>query len=123
MRWGRSKQEKQTNQSGTSGAAPAVLILGTILCAVFFLAAVESAHTFPAYPSEMAEEAVQTFLREHTSLTDVLGINDYFPPDAVPVGAFEDKSEAGYREFVGRQWSFGDYFRDAFRALIGGTDS
>lgn len=119
MRWGRRKASDTPYTKNT--AASAVLIVGTVLCAVFFLVAAGAAHPFPAYPAEMAGEAIQTFMREHTSLTYVLGIDEYFPPDAVEVGAFEEKSEAGYREFVERQWSFGDYMRDALRVLLGGT--
>ena len=121
MRWGRGKPSS-TNDPRQVPAASAVLIAGGVLCAVFFLAAVGSDHKMPAYPPEMAEEAVQTFVREHTALADALGIDGYFPVDAVPVGAFEEKSEAGYREFVDRKWSFGDYLRDAFHTLIGETD-
>ena len=121
MRWGRGKPSS-TNDPRQTPAAPAVLIAGGVLCAVFFLAAVGSNYRIPVYPPEMAEEAVQAFVREHTALADALGIDGYFPSDAVPVGAFEEKSEAGYREFVNRRWSFGDYLRDAFRVLIGETD-
>lgn len=121
MRWGRGKPSS-TNDPRQASAASAVLIAGGVLCAVFFLTAVGSDHKMPVYPPEMAEEAVQTFVREHTALADALGIDGYFPADAVPVGAFEDKSEAGYREFVNRRWSFGDYLRDAIRVLIGETD-
>ena len=121
MRWGRGKPSS-TNDPRQVPAASAVLIAGGILCAVFFLAAVGSDHKMPAYPPEMAEAAVQAFVREHVALSDALGIDHYFPPDAVPVGSFEDKSEAGYREFVARKWSFGDYLRDAFHTLIGETD-
>ena len=121
MRWGR-KTPLSVNDPVRTAGAPGVLIAGGILGAVFFLVAVGSAHQMPDYPPEMAEAAVQAFVREHVALSDALGIDHYFPPDAVPVGSFEDKSEAGYREFVDRKWSFGDYLRDAFHTLIGETD-
>ena len=121
MRWGRNKSEANIEIGHTARGASAALIAGTILCAVFFSVAVHSDHTIPSYPEEMAAEAVQTFMAEHATLADALGIDEYFPADAVPAGAFEDKSEAEYRKFVDRNWSFGAYLRDAFRVLLGGN--
>lgn len=117
MRWGRKKASEILCAAHTRTASP-ILIAGSVLCAVFFLAAVRGDHTVPVYPADMAEEAVYAFAQEHTALADILGIDEYFPPDAVQAGAFEEKSEIGYREFVRRKWSFGDYMRDAFRALL-----
>lgn len=122
MRWGRNKPSTEVNRTHPD-VPPILLISGSVLCTLFFLAAAGSAHTLPAYPPEMAKEAVVAFVRDHATLADAIGINEYFPPDAVEVGAFEEKSEAGYRDFVERRWSFGDYMRDALRTLIGGTDS
>lgn len=122
MRWGRQKPWEKSDTGG-SAAPQAILIAGAFLCAVFFLMAARGDHTMPIYPEDRAEEAVLAFVEEHTALADVLGIDELFPPDAIPTGAFEEKSEAGYRDFVDRRWSFGDYLRDAFRALIGGVDS
>lgn len=119
MRWGRSKPSSGENQPPRQGGATAILITGILLCAVFFCRAVDSTHILPVYPEEMAQDAVQTFCEEHAALADALGIGEYFPRDAVQAGAFEDKSEAAYREFIDNQWTFGAYLRDAFRTLIG----
>lgn len=120
MRWGRRRQATNPSTDHTHTAATAVLVAGTVLCAVFFLSVADHTAEYPAYPSDRAKEAVWALARDHTSLTDALGIDAYFPPQTVSVGAFEDKSSAGYREFVERGWSFGDYMRDALRLLIGG---
>ena len=117
MRWGRKKASEILCAAHTRTASP-ILIAGSVLCAVFFLVSVRGDPTMPGYPADRSEEAVYAFAQEHTALADILGIDEYFPPDAVPTGAFEEKSEAGYREFVRRQWSFGDYMRDAFQALL-----
>ena len=122
MRWGRHKPWERSDTHRTA-APQAILIAGAFLCAVFFLTSVRGDHTMPIYPEDMAEEAVLAFVEDHTALADVLGIDEYFPHDAIPAGTFEEKSEAGYRDFVERGWSFGDYLRDACRALIGGMDS
>lgn len=119
MRWGRSKPSFGENQPPRQRKATAVLITGILLCAVFFCRAVDSTRILPVYPEEMAQDAVQTFCEEHAALADALGIGEYFPRDAVQAGAFEDKSEAGYREFTDNKWTFGAYLRDAFRTLIG----
>ena len=122
MRWGRHKPWEKPHTHRTA-APQAILIAGAFLCAVFFLTSVRGDHTMPIYPEDMAEEAVLAFVEEHAALADVLGIDEFFPHDAIPAGTFEEKSEAGYRDFVDRGWSFGDYLRDACRALIGGMDS
>lgn len=97
--------------SRTHASANAVLAAGALLCLLFFCLAVTGERTISDYPADRAAAAWESFGREHTALTAVLGIDEYFPDDAVSAGAFPRQPE---------RWNFRDYMRDALTNFVFG---
>ena len=126
MRWGRTKQiDTSPDPRGGNGGRQAVLIAGIVLCTVFFSA---SLHHPPEEQSPFsratAQQAMEAFRRDHVFLSDALGMDEYFPQNAVFTGAFEEKSEAGYRDFVTTpRWTFQAYLKEALRLFFTGEIS
>ncbi len=123
MRWGRIKQtDMPPAPRNGDGGRRAILIAGIVLCTAFFAA---SLHTPPdarsTFSRDTAQQAVEAFRRDHVFLSDALGMDEYFPENAVSAGAFEEKSEAGYRDFVDTpRWTFQAYLREALRRFFTG---
>ena len=123
MRWGRSKQTHMHPISqGSDGGQRAVLIAGIVLCTVFFSVSLHRPHEAPApFSKATAQQAIEAFRREHVFLSDALGMDEYFPEDAVSAGAFEDKIDAGYRDFVATpRWTFQSYLTEALQRFFAG---
>ncbi len=105
-------------------AANTVAVIGCIVCMLFFCVAIGGDVPDTNYPSEKSYAAVGAFLRDHTAIADVLGVNDYFPQESISVGAFSTRGEEAYRAFIEeseKKWTFSEYLRDAWRALLGLT--
>ena len=125
MRWGRTKQTHIHSHTKTdTGGQRAVLIVGILLCTLCFTI------PFPVSPSDMAaspadaRQVIEAFCRDHVFLSDALGIDEYFSADAVSAGAFEEKSEAGYRDFVNSpRWTFSAYLKEALRRIFIGDET
>ena len=123
MRWGRTKQtDMPPAHRGGGGGRRAVLIAGIVLCTAFFTA---SLHAPPdarsPFSRATAQQAIEAFRRDHVFLSDTLGMDEFFPENAVSAGAFEEKSEAGYRDFVTTpRWTFQAYLREALRRFFTG---
>ena len=103
-------------------AANAVAVIGSIVCVLFFCLSVRGEKRDVFYPPESSGEAVSAFLSEHTALADALGLDVYFPEESILVGAFSNRGEEAYhsfREEAKKEWTFREYLRDAFRALMG----
>lgn len=116
MHWGRSPRKSESDRirpASDSLFTPgnAVILLGTLLCLLFFCLAVTGERTISDYPADRAAAAWESFGREHTALTAVLGIDEYFPDDAVSAGAFPRQPE---------RWNFRDYMRDALTNFVFG---
>ncbi len=128
MTWGR-KRAKETEKADTSSrremplfsAANAVMVVGALACVLFFCTFVGATPREISYPTVSSEAAVAAFLSEHTAFADVIGIDEYFVKPSISVGGFSERGEAAYRAFVEeakKNWTFGEYLRDAFRALF-----
>ena len=123
MRWGRTKQiDTSPAPRCGDGGQRIVLMAGIVLCTVFFAA---SLHHPPEERSPVsratAQQAMEAFRRDHVFLSDALGMDEYFPQNAVFTGAFEEKSEAGYRDFVATpRWTFQAYLKEALRLFFTG---
>jgi len=115
MKWGRNRTAHPTGGDNRDLSRPAqtVIITGTLLCTLFFAGASGRKDTDPIYPAAMSEAARSAFRREHTVLASVLGIDEYFPDEAVYTGTFGIAEE-------GERWSFAQYLRDAFAVLLDG---
>ena len=126
MRWGRRKKQSAAisntlQNSGISRAANAVMIAGTILCTLFFCTAAQTnEQVLYEYPAGKSQEALIALTNDHTTLASVLGINAYFPEEAVLTGSFSNDIDILYQENAHKKWTFSDYLRDAFRILLGG---
>ena len=92
--------------------AYAVIVTGALVCALFFCTAVSDTPPSAAYPREKSVAALEAFGREHTALAAVLGIDEYFPEEAVYAGTFGSGGE---------RWTFSEYLRDAFHTFLFGS--
>ncbi len=117
MKWGRKRTTHPPagQNAEISRFAQMIIITGALICIIFFASASSGTGTDPTYPAAMAEAARNAFLREHTVLASVLGIDTYFPEEAVYTGTF------GIAE-AGERWSFTQYLRDAFHVLLRGEN-
>ena len=115
MKWGRNRPAQPTAGSSRdiSRPAQAVIITGALICTLFFAAASGGKNADTSYPAAMSEAARNAFIREHTALAAVLGLDEYFPEEAVYTGTFGIAEE-------GNRWSFAQYLRDAFSVLLSG---
>jgi len=113
MKWGRAP--RRTSEEDTRITLPrsayAVMITGALVCAVFFGMTVTGENSGITYPPEKGAAAREAFGRDHAALTAVLGIDAYFPEDAVAAGAFGER---------GRRWTFSEYLRDALHTVLFG---
>ncbi len=127
VHWGRKQgrtAEAVPQKEGDfrASAAAAIAVIGFAVCVLFFCTAVHGFSISGDYPAEKSRAAVSAFLSEHTAMADFLGVNEFFAPNSVSVGAFSDRTDEAYRAFLSesaREWSFSDYFRDAWRTLFG----
>ena len=112
MHWGRKKENAAAQTpADISRGARAVIIAGTLICALFFITESSGSHADPVYPPAMAEAAQSAFCRDHAALAAALGLD---VKESIPTGTFS----------VGEgKWSFSRYLQDAFRFLLGGGET
>ena len=112
MHWGRQKYTDQPEKpSDLSRGARAVILTGTLICALFFVTESSASHQEILYPTSMAEAAQTAFHRDHAVLAAALGLDT---EEALPAGSF------GMAD--GERWTFSRYLQDAFRFLLQGGE-
>jgi len=129
MRWGRTRKTALTNEKQQAGrpsvcpgwGARSVLIAGALLCALFFSSAAAGERLFPDCPDALSQGAVYALHRDHRSLAALLGL-DAHPGGSVSAGAFDNRADDAYRDFVHPEDSFGEYLRRAWRLLLGNEE-
>ena len=113
MHWGRQKRTTQTDTpTDLSRSARAVILAGTIICALFFVTEVSASGREILYPTSMAKAAQSAFHRDHAFLAAALGLPA--EEEAIPAGSF------GMDD--GERWTFSRYLQDAFRFLLEGGE-
>lgn len=123
MRWGRAARTSAVRGGNTisyARAARAVIVTGSIVCALFFAAAAET--PAPAETVDVVEtdtSAVAAFVRSHASLATLLGVDAYFPEEAIAVGITVGGSPAPE---TAEPWTFSQYLRDALRRVLFGEE-
>lgn len=125
MRWGRTKRTPiHTHIQTDTGGQKAVLVVGILLCTLCFTVPFHAPTSDTAESPADARQVIEAFCRDHVFLSDALGIDEYFSADAVSAGAFEEKSEAGYRDFVNSpRWTFEAYLKNALRRIFIGDET
>ena len=113
MHWGR-KQRRNAGSPRRDAAIHPITLIGVLITLLFFIQTMRGLPQAGSFSPAQSAYAAAAWQEGHRSLSELLGIDAYFPPQTVLTSA----NENGWSYPV-RKWSFGEYMRSALRAMMG----
>lgn len=103
MHWGR-KTAKTSSDTSTQKNAVRFLAAACIL-GILWIGITCSGHVLPdSFSEEEATAALIAFQRDHTTLSSLLGIHEFFPSESIPAGTFSGSELLRFHEYLLLAW-------------------